>query len=150
MGQRMNPDDYLAMMVPAAQEVCANYHLPWQVVTAQGALESGWMEYTIGQWNLFGRKYGGWGNYIECETQEQNEDGSWITITAKFQDYDSLEQAIEDWCVLLEQESVYVNALAGVDTTDPIAVIEAIGPIYATDLSYSDKIIQTMKACDLI
>ena len=150
MGQKMDPDSFLEMMVPATKEVCANYNLPWQVCTGQSALESGWNQYTIGQWNLFGRKYGGWGNYIECETQEQNEDGSWITITAKFQDYDSLEQAIEDWCVLLTQEEVYINSLAGVDTSDPVAVIEAIAPIYASDQEYSQKVIQTMKACDLI
>jgi flagellum-specific peptidoglycan hydrolase FlgJ len=146
----MTPDDYLAMMVPAAQNVCPQNGLPWQVLVGQGALESGWFTYVIGQWNFLGRKWGGWGNYIETETQEDDGSGNLYTITAKFQDYDSLEQAIQDWCDLMNQEQVYVDALSGVDKSDPVAFIEAVAPVYATDTSYSDKIIQTMRACDLI
>lgn len=144
----MTPDDYLAWITPAAQRVCPKYGLPYAVVVAQGAVESQWGAYIIGNYNLFGRKWGGWGNYIEVPTDECY-DGVWQTIDAKFQDYGSLDEAIQDWCVLLTQEDVYVNALQGVDTSDPFAVIEAIGPIYATDPDYSDKVSQTMRACDL-
>ena len=149
MGYRMDPDEFINWLYPVAQNVCANYGLPAAVVTSQGALESGWNEYTIGNFNLFGRKWGGWGNYIEVPTQECYND-EWVTIIAKFQDYDSLEQAIEDWCVLMTQETVYVNALQDVDVSDPFAFINAVGPVYATDPVYCDKVISTMRACNLV
>ena len=143
----MLPDDYLAWIIPSAQEACAPYNLPWQVVVAQGAVESQWGTYVIGQFNLFGRKWGGWGNYIEKQTDEQNEDGSWITITAKFQDYDSLTQAINDWCVLITQEEVYAPCLQYAD--DIVNFVRTLGPIYATDQQYALKVLRTIKACGL-
>lgn len=145
----MTPDDYLNWIIPAAQRVCAQYNLPYAVVVGQGAIESQWGTYKIGQYNIFGRKWGGWGNYIEQETQECY-NGVWQTIVDKFQDYDSMDQAINDWCVLITQEPVYVNALQGVDTSDAVAIISAIGPVYATDPDYAAKVIQTMRACDLV
>lgn len=143
----MTPDEYLAWMTPPAQNVCPRYNLPWAVCVAQGAIESQWGIYAIGNYNIFGRKWGGWGNYIEKETQECYS-GVWQTITAKFQDYNSLDEAIQDWCVLMTQEPVYVNATVGI--TDPIQFAYAIGPIYATDPQYGDKIVQTMRACGMI
>lgn len=145
----MMADDYLEWITEPAKNVCASYGLPAPVVICQGAIESQWGEYIIGEYNLFGRKWGGKGNYITQETQECY-DGEWQTITAKFQDYDSLEDAIKDWCVLMTEEEVYVNALKDVDESDPVAFINAIAGIYATDPDYADKVITTMKACDFI
>ena len=53
----MNPDDFINWLFPVAQNICIKYNLPAAVVTAQGALESGWNAYTIGDFNIFGRKW---------------------------------------------------------------------------------------------
>lgn len=147
----MNPDDFIAWLAPSAIAQCKPYKLPPSVLISQAALESGWGRYTIGHFNMFGRKWGGWGNYIEKTTTEQDEDGNEYTIRAKFQDYDSLLQAIDDWCILITQEPVYANAW-GVwcNTGDVEQFVRALGPVYATDIQYAEKVISTIRANDLM
>lgn len=94
----MSPEEFVAWLMPEAQVVCSAYDLPVSVCVAQGALESGWGKYIIGQFNIFGRKWNGVGKYIEVETEEFY-DGQWQTIGAKFQDYANLTEAVEDWCI---------------------------------------------------
>jgi flagellum-specific peptidoglycan hydrolase FlgJ len=98
----MSPDDFINWLALTAQAICKTYHLPANVLIAQGALESFWGSATIGQFNFFGRKYGGTGNYIELPTQEDDGTGNLYTITAKFQEYDSLDAAGDDWAQLME------------------------------------------------
>jgi len=142
----MDPEQFIDWLVPAAQPACRSYQLPVSVCVAQAALESGWGKYCIGKYNLFGRKYNGSGPYIEKVTDEYI-DGEWLTITAKFQDYASLEEAVEDWCILLTQEPVYEGCLAYRDNAEQF--IQALAPIYATDPDYEDKVLATIHANDL-
>lgn len=153
----MKPDDFLAWVVGPAKEVCSQYDLPYQVCVAQGAIESQWGEYGIGNggFNLFGRKWGGEGDYVELETQEYY-DGAWQTIIAKFQSYASLEDAIKDWCELMlwVKENGELGPYTAVarqyqQNHDVEAFVRGIGPIYATDPEYADKILQTIRACEL-
>ena len=146
--------DYLDWIIPSAKEVCFKYDLPWQVVVAQGAEESQWGKYIIGDFNLFGRKYGGYGRYILKETQEFI-DGEWITEVAKFQDYDSLYEAICDWCELMNwcNSDGSINYKQHSDQyridRDLDAFIVGIGSIYATNPDYADNIIRHINDCDL-
>ncbi|WP_312521342.1 glucosaminidase domain-containing protein [Anaerospora sp.] len=142
----MDPEQFIDWLVPAAQPTCRSYQLPVSVCVAQAAIESGWGKYCIGKYNLFGRKYNGSGAYIEKVTDEYI-DGEWLTITAKFQDYASLEEAVEDWCILLTQEPVYEGCLAYRDHAEQF--IQALAPIYATDPDYEDKVLATIHANDL-
>lgn len=153
----MTPDEFLAWIVKPAQEVCSQYDLPYQVCVAQGAIESQWGKYGIGNggFNLFGRKWGGEGDYVELETQECY-DGVWQTITAKFQSYASLEDAIKDWCELMlwvkedgELGPYTVVAWQYQQDHDVETFVRGSGPIYATDPEYADKILQTIRACEL-
>lgn len=145
----MTADEFINWLSPAAQAQCKPYNLPASVLIAQGALESGWGAYTIGEYNLFGRKWGGCGGYIEKTTQEYV-DGDWQTIIDKFQDYDSLLQACDDWCVLITQEPVYSPAWAVWCATGDIEqFVRALGPVYATDPDYADKVLSTIRANDL-
>lgn len=148
----MDPDQFLEKMIPIAQETCDGYNLPWQVCVAQGAIESQWGKYGLGHdgCNLFGRKWGGWGDYVELETYEE-EDGELVLITAKFQSYGSLNEAVDDWCVLMTQEPVYMPASEYYfETGDIRGFVDRMAPVYATDSAYASKIWQTMKACDLV
>lgn len=139
----MMPEDFLDWLAPTAQRICRQYGLPASVCIAQGALESGWGEAVIGKYNLFGRKWSGSGRFIEVSTQEYHQ-GVYETIVAKFQHYDSLEEAVTDWCLLLTEDGVYSPCQSG--TTDLIKFIETLGTVYATDPHYTDKIISIINA----
>ena len=148
----MTPDQYLEWIIPAAQQVCQKYDLPYQVCVAQGAIESEWGRYGLGNggFNIFGRKWGHWGNFVEVETQECY-NGQWVTILDKFQSYLTMEDAIEDWCVLMTEEPVYMPASDYYfQTKDVWGFVERMAPIYATDPAYASKIWQTMRACELV
>ena len=145
----MTPEEFIAWLGPAAQAQTKPYNLPASVLIAQGALESGWGRYKIGEFNIFGRKWGGWGNYIEKTTWECY-NGEWQQITAKFQDYESLLQACDDWCILITQEPVYAEAWAAwYNTHDIEHFVRALGPVYATDPEYADKVLATIRANNL-
>lgn len=145
----MTPDEFISMIGDTAGQVCAEYNLPASVCIAQAILESGWGRYCIGQYNYFGRKWNGWGNYVRQQTTEYL-NGEYITIYDKFQSYSSLEEAIQDWCVLMREEPCYAEALAvWEDTWDVEEFVKAMAPVYATDPDYADKIISTINANDL-
>lgn len=145
----MTPDEFIEYIGDTAGHVCARYNLPASVCIAQAILESGWGDYCIGQYNYFGRKWGGWGNYVKQQTNEFV-DGVWQTIYAKFQSYASLDEAIDDWCVLIRDEDVYRGALnVWRSTWDVEAFVYALAPVYATDPDYADKIIATINANNL-
>lgn len=142
----MNSEEFIAWLAPAAQQVCPKYNLLPSVCLAQSALESGWGEYIIGEYNLFGRKWNGAGDYLEKQTEEYY-DGEWQTIIAKFQAYVSLEEAIEDWCILLTEEPVYEPCLPFRQNVEEF--VKALGPIYATDPDYADKVLAIIAANEL-
>lgn len=145
----MTPDEFIDYIGDTAGKVCAKYNLPASVCIAQAILESGWGRYCIGQFNYFGRKWNGWGNYERRQTTEYI-NGEYITIYDKFQSYESLEEAIRDWCILITEEPAYADALAewhkDWSVTD---FVYALAPVYATDPDYASKILATMDANDL-
>lgn len=145
----MNADEFVEYIGYTAGRVCADYNLPASVCIAQAAIESGWGKYCIGDYNYFGRKWNGWGRYVEKETKEYI-NGRYETITAKFQSYDCLEDAVKDWCVLMTEGPLYAEALAEWHRTWDIgAFTEAMAAVYATDPDYAHKVMATVRANDL-
>lgn len=146
----MNPDEFISHIAPIVHEVCHMYNLPASVCIAQAILESGWGRYVIGNYNYWGRKYNGWGAYEEHWTQEYW-GGAYHDVVDRFQSYDSLEEAVEDWCVLIKDEPVYAPALNEWETTWNVeSFVYALAPIYATDPDYGNKIMQTIRANNLM
>ena len=140
----MTPDEFIDFIGDTAGRICAKYNLPASVCIAQAILESGWGRYCIGQFNYFGRKWNGWGNYVRQQTTEY-ENGQYVTIYDKFQSYSSLEDAIRDWCVLIKEEPAYAEALAVWENGWCVEdFVWALAPVYATDPDYARKIIATM------
>ena len=147
----MTPDEFIDFIGDTAGKVCAKYNLPASVCIAQAILESGWGRYCIGQFNYFGRKWNGWGNYERRQTTEYDYDSChYVTIYDKFQSYSSLEEAIRDWCVLITEEPAYSNALSEWQQNWNVEdFVYALAPVYATDPDYAHKIIATINANNL-
>ena len=147
----MTPDEFIDFIGDTAGKVCSEYNLPASVCIAQAILESGWGRYCIGQFNYFGRKWNGWGNYERRQTTEYDYDSChYITIYDKFQSYSSLEEAIRDWCVLITEEPAYSNALSAWKSNWNVEdFVYALAPVYATDPDYAHKIIATINANNL-
>ena len=145
----MEPEEFIELIGNPAGKICADYNLPASVCIAQAILESGWGRYCIGAYNYFGRKWNGWGDYVTKETQEYIH-SQYETITDRFQSYDSLEDAVTDWCVLMTEEPLYAEALAEWHRTwDIEAFVEAMATVYATDPDYARKVMATIRANDL-
>lgn len=145
----MTPQEFINWLAPSAVAQCKPYNLPPSVVIAQGALESGWGKYVIGNYNFFGRKWNGTGAYIEVPTQEYY-NGEWVTEVDKFQDYPDLLHAIDDWCILITQEPAYSYAWSvWCNTHDVAQFVYALGPVYATDPNYAHNVMSTINANDL-
>ena len=145
----MTADEYLEWIADPAREVCAEYGLPAACVIAQGAIESAWGNSRRGEYNLFGRKAVGDDKCIEVETQEDDGTGNLYTITARFKDYDTLDDAIRDWCELMLWGPYEQYALQYQQDGDLESFVAGIAGVYATDIYYGDKIMQTIRACDL-
>lgn len=145
----MTPDEFIDFIGDTAGRICAKYNLPASVCIAQAILESGWGRYCIGQFNYFGRKWNGWGNYVRQQTTEYI-NGEYVTIYDKFQSYESLEEAIRDWCILITEEPAYADALAEWRSRWVVEdFVYVLAPVYATDPNYADKIVATIEANDL-
>lgn len=145
----MTPDEFIDFIGDTAGRICAKYNLPASVCIAQAILESGWGRYCIGQFNYFGRKWNGWGNYVRQQTTEYI-NGEYVTIYDKFQSYESLEEAIRDWCILITEEPAYADALAEWRNRWVVEdFVYVLAPVYATDPNYADKIVATIEANDL-
>lgn len=141
----MTPDEFINWLAPAAQTICNRYRLYASACIAQAAIESGWGQYIIGEYNVFGRKAVAGDLFTEVTTQEYYDD-ELVTIVDKFKLYNSLEEAIEDWCILLTEEPVYVN---NVDYSSVEAFVQTMAPVYATNPHYADDIGVTIAANEL-
>ena len=135
----MTPDEFIDFIGNTAGKVCAEYNLPASACIAQAILESGWGRYCIGQYNYFGRKWNGWGNYERRQTTEY-ENGQ----------YESLEDAIRDWCILITEDPKYADALAEWRNRWVVEdFVYVLAPTYATDPDYARKVVSIIEANDL-
>lgn len=157
---KLSPEDFFNQLAPVAVPICKAYGLPPSVLLAQAAIESGWNQYTIGQFNLFGRKWNGSGPYLERWTEEQQPEDAytpddrhvylgngWWNVFARFQDYNSLADAVTDWCVLITQDEKYQEVNNHLDSLEDF--VRTLAPIYATRETYADDILATIRANEL-
>ena len=109
-----------------------------EVVAAQWALESAWGEHTSGHFNYFGIKATGSEPYSTCTTWEHY-DGKDVTIQAKFRDFDSLQECIDD---LVDKWYKDYRDYKGVNRAQSVGeccqLLKQEG--YATDPHYASKL----------
>lgn len=145
------PKDFVVALAEPAKAVEKRLNIPFEVVIAQAALETGWGQKIIktpeGQssHNLFNIKADKrWqGDKVQKETLEY-EQGSMVKKKEPFRVYSSMAESLND----------YVNFLSSSDRYKP--VLEKAGNVeqflhglqgagYATDPKYAEKIMGTLK-----
>ena len=141
----MKPDEFIAQIVPGAQECMRVTKIPASVTIAQAALESGWGTKAPGN-NLFGIKADkSWtGPVVEFKTHEVVK-GKSVPVTAKFRAYATWSECLVDRGKFLLTNKRYAPAFLHSDNAEQFTLaIAAAG--YATDPNYAAKVIATIRA----
>lgn len=155
-----NPEDkaelaqvkFMNKILPDVQKVAPNQDLFSSVMIAQAVLESASGTSTLAlppNYNLFGIKGEYEGQYVELPTLEQQTDGEWITIVAKFKKYPSYRESFKDNAYKLKNgvswdANYYRGAWRSVAKTYPNATKWLTGR-YATDQHYNEKLDNLIK-----
>lgn len=138
-----NKHAFFNALRPAAEAAEHQYGVPAAVTLAQAALESGWGQYAIGGYNIFGIKGQGPAGSVTKTTQEW-ENGRYVTIQAKFARYENFNQAVLEHGKLF-QNGYYDKAMQGyARTKDPKQFARNLNGVYATDPQYAQKLISLM------
>ena len=145
------PKDFVSALLEPAQKVQQQLGVPFEVVIAQAALETGWGQKIIkGQNgessnNLFNIKADSrWaGDKITKDTLEF-EQGSMIKKSEPFRTYQSLTDSVDDYINFLSTSERYQDALQDPGNVEHfLQGLQKAG--YATDPRYADKILGTLK-----
>ncbi|MGL4319089.1 MAG: flagellar assembly peptidoglycan hydrolase FlgJ [Pseudomonas sp.] len=141
-------EDFVATMLPMAEEAAKKIGVDARYLVAQAALETGWGKSIIQQadgsssHNLFGIKaHGGWeGESARVLTTEYN-GGKAVKEAASFRTYDSFQQSFNDYVSFLQGNGRYQEALDATDNPERfVRELQEAG--YATDPQYARKIAQ--------
>jgi flagellar protein FlgJ len=145
------PKDFVTALIEPAQKVQQTLGVPFQVVIAQAALETGWGQKIIkdqqgtSSHNLFNIKADSrWaGNKITKDTLEF-EQGAMVKKAEPFRMYQSLNDSVDDYIKFLSQNDRYQGALQKVNDVEQfLHSLQKAG--YATDPQYAEKILGTLK-----
>lgn len=149
-----SPESFIAELAPVAVPIVQSYGLFPSVFLAQAALESGWGSSSLAQhYNLFGRKCGH-SPCVEIVTNEER-NGYMVKEVHKFQMYDSLEEAIHDYCQKFYRKYESGHPVFLIDTTSPADFVAGITSAprpysrYATDSGYAWKLRSIIRDYDL-
>lgn len=133
--------DFIKMIGDAAVRYYRDYGILPSLTIAQAILESNWGRSGLSRdcYNFFGMKWSkGCGcDYKEYKTKEQKKDGTYITITAKFRKYSSVEEGIKGYYQLLCYKR-YKNLVGVTDYGRACDLIRQDG--WATALKYSESL----------
>jgi len=145
------PKDFVTALTEPAQKVQQQLGVPFEVVIAQAALETGWGQKIIkgtngeSSNNLFNIKADSrWaGDKITKETLEF-EQGAMIKKSEPFRTYQSLTDSVDDYINFLSTSERYQEALQDSGNVEHfLQGLQKAG--YATDPQYADKILGTLK-----
>jgi len=130
------------------------YGIPAAVVLSQYALESTFGLSDIGARNYFGHKYQVMRRYgpqparfVLARTKEFLR-GEWKDTTDRFAKYSSVADCFFTHGKFLATSPLYKRVLR--HGNDPISCVKEIGRVYATDRSYSAKLVTIMRRYNLI
>ncbi len=145
------PKDFVSALIEPAKAVQEKLGVPFQVVIAQAALETGWGQKIIkdengtSSNNLFNIKADNrWaGDKIQKETLEF-EQGAMVKKSAPFRAYQSLSEGFNDYVNFLVDNDRYQDALQTPGNVEQfLHGLQKAG--YATDPQYANKIMATLR-----
>ncbi len=142
----MKPQEFIALIGPAAHASAANTGVPASFTVAQAALESGWGTSSLARdgKNLFGVKADpAWrGDVLYINTREFL-NGAWTTVAARWRKYTDWQDCIDDHAAFLHQNRRYAACFA---CTTGKAFAKAVAKAgYATDPDYAAKLISIIE-----
>ncbi|MBK8185947.1 MAG: flagellar assembly peptidoglycan hydrolase FlgJ [Cellvibrio sp.] len=147
-----SPDDFVAGIMPYAQEAAKKLNLDPDVLIAQAALETGWGKHLIhdakgnNSFNLFNIKAtDSWqGKKVTVSTLEYDK-GVAKKENANFRSYNSYAESFADYVKLISESPRYEKAKSLVNNAaDYLDALQEGG--YATDPQYADKIKNLLKS----
>ncbi len=133
---------FINKLKPGAISGYKKYKILPSLTIAQAILETGWGKASIGN-NLFGIKaHQGWKGKVQVVRTHEYVNGKKIYVDAKFRDYNSIEESLEDRFKLLSS-SRYKKVVESKDYKEACNEIYKAG--YATDPNYPKKLIQIIE-----
>lgn len=138
----MKPQDFLDMLVPAAQACQRASGIPASFTLAQAALESSWGGKAPG-FNLFGIKADmGWEGPVTVFQTHEVIKGKSISMDDRFRAYRSYGECLADRANFFRKNPRYARCLLEETGHGWARAVARAG--YATDPDYADKLIQIM------
>jgi flagellum-specific peptidoglycan hydrolase FlgJ len=138
----MKPQDFLDLLVPAAQACQRASGIPVSFTLAQAALESSWGAKAPGC-NLFGIKADkSWKGAVTLVPTHEVVNGVRVAITDRFRCYMTWEEALSDRAEFFKRNPRYAKCF--LEDTGHGWARAAAKAGYATDPDYAAKLIQIM------
>jgi flagellar protein FlgJ len=141
-------DDFIAAMLPMAEQAAEKIGVDPRYLVAQAALETGWGKSIIRQQdgssshNLFGIKtHNSWDGDSARVLTTEYKDGKPVKEAASFRAYESYAHSFDDYVSFLQGNGRYEKALASTENPEQFArELQKAG--YATDPQYARKVAQ--------
>jgi cell wall-associated NlpC family hydrolase len=145
-------DEFVRIVHDIAKEDEKVTGVPASVTTAQAILESGYgksvpKENDKYSYNLFGIKGDGTNGRVKCTTSEYNENGKY-TIKDGFASYNNFLESIKHHSDFIKNNNRYATLFNTKDPETWAYGLQKCG--YATDPTYGQQLVGTMKAWQLI
>lgn len=140
-----SPSEFVATMLPMAQDAAERLGVDPHYLVAQAALETGWGKRMVrdgageNAYNLFGIKSHGWGGQSANAKTTEFINGAEVKLTDTFRKYDSFAHSFNDYVDFLQSNPRYKQALQSTGNAEQyVRELQRAG--YATDPKYADKI----------
>ena len=141
-------DEFIAAMLPMAEQAAEKIGVDARYLVAQAALETGWGKSIIRQQdgtsshNLFGIKsHNSWDGESARVLTTEYQGGKAVKEAASFRAYDSYAHSFEDYVSFLQSNGRYEKALNATENPEQFArELQKAG--YATDPQYARKVAQ--------
>jgi peptidoglycan hydrolase FlgJ len=145
------PKDFVSALTADAKRVQDKINVPFEVVIAQAALETGWGQKIIktdsgkSSNNLFNIKADSrWGGEKTHKETLEFENGAMVKKREPFRVYESIGQSVNDYLNLLTKSERYQGALEKTTNVEQfLHNLQSAG--YATDPNYAKKIMGTLR-----
>lgn len=145
------PKDFVTALTKPAQKVQQKLGVPFEVVIAQAALETGWGKKIIkdnngnSSNNLFNIKADSrWAGEKVTKDSLEFEQGNMVKKSAPFRMYESLNESVNDYVNFLSTNDRYQGALDKSSNVEHfLQGLQQAG--YATDPQYANKIMATLR-----